>query len=293
MMSPAVTELIEEASQAAIPYRLLWHTPAARPGAHRGHQLGMGEAFRGFALLMDYPDPRRIDVRMTLRDPFGGIHVRRFEQRSAAAVHVLADISASMAFEGRARKFRLLAVLSAALAISARQYGDAFGFIGCDEAIREELFLPATSKRGLEVEIARRLLGFTPEGRSALGLVDAARRLGGRRKLIVLISDFQMPLADVEAIFEALSRHDVAPVMLRDSAETVQLPRRGLTELTDLESGRKRLAFMRPSLHERWQAHIRQREEAIAQLALRYARPLIRLEDQLTPQPLWEGLAVG
>jgi uncharacterized protein (DUF58 family) len=293
MMSPAVTELIEEASRAAIPYRLLWHSPAARPGAHRGRQLGTGGAFRGFAPLMDYPDPRRIDVRMTLRDPFGGIHVRRFEQRSAATLYVLADVSASMAFQGQARKFRLLAALSVALAISARQYGDAFGFIGCDEAVREELVLPATSKRGLEVEIARRLLDFTPQGRSALGLVEAARRLGGRRKLVVLISDFQMPLADVEAIFVALSRHDTLPVILCDSAETARLPRWGLTELTDLESGRKRLAFMRPSLHERWQAHARKRDAAIAQLALRYARPLVRLEDRLDAQPLWEALAVG
>lgn len=291
MMPDDAAALIDEATRAAVPYRLHWRSPSPRPGAHGGRPLGMGGAFRGFAPLMDFPDPRRIDVRMTLRDPFGGLYVRRLEQRSATTVYVLADVSASMAFEGRAAKLRLLATLSAALAISAHQYGDPFGFIGCDESIREELFLPATAKRGLEVEIVRRLMAFTPSGRGALGLVEAARQLGGRRKLVFLVSDFHMPLAHVEAILEALSRHDVAPVMLRDSAEDVDLPRWGLAALTDMETGRRRLAVMRPALHERWQRHAREREAALERLCSRYARPLTRLTNRLDTRALWEALS--
>lgn len=291
MIPDAVTALIDEATRTPVPYRLHWRSPSPRPGAHGGRQLGTGGAFRGFAPLMDHPDPRRIDVRMTLRDPFGGLHVRRFEQRSAATVYLLADVSASMAFEGRAAKMRLAATLGAALAVSAHQYGDHFGFIGCDETIREELFLPATAKRGLEVEIARRLLAFTPAGRSAMGLVEAARQLGGRRKLVFLLSDFHMPLADAGTILEALSRHDVVPIMLRDSAESAQLPRWGLAALTDLESGRRRLAVMRPALYERWQRHARERETALAQLCARYARPLTKLTDRLDARVLWEALS--
>jgi uncharacterized protein (DUF58 family) len=285
--------IIREATRAAIPYRLNWRSSAFRPGAHGGRQLGAGGAFRGFAPLMDYPDPRRIDVRATLRDPFGTLHVRRFEQRSNAAVYVLADISASMRFQGHVRKMRLLATLSAALAISARQYGDAFGFIGCDETVREELFFPATTKRGLEVEIARRLMAFAPEGRSAIGLLEAARQLGGKRKLIFLISDFHMPLADVEAVLEALARHDIVPVMLRDGAETADMPRWGLAELSDLETGAKRLALMRPALYERWQQEARERDAALEQLCARLARPLTRLTDRLDMRALWEAVSVG
>jgi uncharacterized protein (DUF58 family) len=291
MMQDDIPAIIEEATRAALSYRLHWRSGSPRPGAHGGRQLGMGGAFRGFAPLMDYPDPRRIDARMTLRDPFGGVWVRRFEQRSAVTVYVLADVSASMRFEGRASKLRLLATLTAALAISAHQYGDHLGFIGCDEAVREELLLPATGNRGLEVEIVRRLAAFTPLGRSALGLVEAARQLGGRRKLVFLLSDFHMPLADAEAILEAFSRHDVVPVMLRDSAEAVDLPRWGLAALTDLETGRKRLAVMRPALYERWQRDVREREAALSRLCARYARPLTRLTDRLDAEHLWEALS--
>jgi hypothetical protein len=136
------------------------------------------------------------------------------------------------------------------------------------------------------------MLAFQPSGRSTLGLVDAARRLGGRRKLVFLVSDFQMPLADLELILEALSRHDVAPIMLRDSAETAEMPRWGLAQLSDLETGRRRLALMRPALHERWQRLARERDAAIERLCTRYGRPLARLTDRLDPQPLWEALAV-
>lgn len=293
MTPDELTSIIGEGTRAAIPYRLNWRSSSFRPGAHGGRQLGVGGAFRGFAPLMDYPDPRRIDVRATLRDPFQALHVRRFEQRSAATVYVLADVSASMGFRGRVRKMRLLAALSAALAISARQYGDAFGFIGCDETVREELFFPATTKRGLEVEIARRLDDLTPQGRSAIGLLEAARQLGGKRKLIFLISDFHMPLADVEAVLEALARHDIVPVMLRDQAETADLPRWGLAEFSDLETGRKRLAVMRPALYERWQRETRERDAALEQLCARLARPLTRLTDSLDMRALWEAMAVG
>jgi hypothetical protein len=291
MMSAGLAALIEEATRAAIPYRLHWRSAAARPGAHGGRQLGAGGAFRGVGPLMEHPDPRRIDVRMTLRDPFGTLYVRRFEQRSAVSAYALADVSASMAYIGHARKLRLLATLSAALAVSAHQYGDHFGFIGCDETVREDLFLPATARRGMEVEIARRLLAFVPSGRSAMGLVEAARQLGGRRKLVFLLSDFQMPLSDAETILEALSRHDVVPIMLRDSSEAADLPRWGLAQLRDLETGHKRLAVMRPALHERWQRHIREREGALEQLCARYARPLTRLTDSLDTRVLLEALS--
>jgi uncharacterized protein (DUF58 family) len=291
MTQDAVAAIVADATQTPLPYRLHWRSGSSRPGAHGGRQLGMGGAFRGFAPLMHYPDPRRIDVRMTLRDPFGGVYVRRFEQRSAVTVYVLADMSASMKFEGRTSKRRLLATLAAALAISAHQYGDHFGFIGCDETVREELFLPATGNRGLEVEIASRVMAFAPSGRSAFGLIEAARQLGGRRKLVFLLSDFHMPLADAEAILDALSRHDVLPVMLRDSAESADLPRWGLASLADLETGRKRLAVLRPALYERWQRDALERQAALARLCARYARPLVRLTDTLDVRQMWEALS--
>jgi hypothetical protein len=80
--------------------------------------------------------------------------------------------------------------------------------------------------------------------------------------------------------------------MLRDSAEVADLPRWGLAQLNDLETGRRRLALMRPALHERWRRLARERDTAIERLCTRHTRPLARLTDRLDPQALWEALAV-
>jgi hypothetical protein len=37
------------------------------PGAHSGTALGSGDRFAGFADLFDYPDPRRLDIRASIR----------------------------------------------------------------------------------------------------------------------------------------------------------------------------------------------------------------------------------
>ena len=79
--------------------------------------------------------------------------------------------------------------------------------------------------------------------------------------------------------------------MLADSAEGADLPRWGLASLTDLETGRRRLAVMRPALYERWQRHARERQAALAAVCARHARPLTRLTDRLDSRALWEALS--
>src|SRR5262245_45957151 len=122
---------------ADLAYRLAWRSRAVRAGAHRSTHRGAGGLFRDLASLLEHPDPRRIDVRQSLRDPFEAIHVRRFEQKSAVAVTMLLDVSGSMSFAGRTRKMRLAADLAAVIAASARRTGDTFSLIACDEAVRQ------------------------------------------------------------------------------------------------------------------------------------------------------------
>ncbi len=95
--------------------------------------------FRDLATLFEHPDPRRIDVRQSMRDPFETLHVRRFEDKCAVSVTVLLDVSASMGFLGTSRKMDLARAIVATLASSARRTGDTFALFGCDSAIVPEL----------------------------------------------------------------------------------------------------------------------------------------------------------
>lgn len=264
-----------------VPYRLPWRSTQVRTGAHRSKLEGAGGFFRDFAPLLRSPDPRRIDLRVSARDPFEGLHVRRFEQKAAVTVYALVDVSASMGFRGATDKMRIAAGLCAALASSARRAGDAFGLIGCDQTIEAELMFLATRSRGSETEMLRRLRSFVPHGRGTKGLVDAAALIAGRRKLVFLISDFHLPRPELERIFGALSQHDIVPILLSDTLELERLPRWGIFALTDLETGRRRLVVMRPSLREAWLRRSRRRRAELDALAARFGRAPFELRDRI------------
>jgi uncharacterized protein (DUF58 family) len=271
----------DSTAPADVPYRLAWRSSDVRVGAHRGKLEGSGGFFRDVVPLLRSPDPRRIDLRISARDPFEGLHVRRFEQKASIAVYALIDVSASMGFRGHADKMRLAADLCAALAAAIRRAGDAFGLIGCDEIVQPNLMFLATRARGSEMEMVKRLRNFVPTGRGARGLLDAAALIGGRRKLVFLISDFYMPREDTEEIFAALSHHDIVPIQLSDSLEVERLPRWGIFSLTDLESGRRRLVVMRPRLREAWQRRSRRRRAELNSIAARFGRQPFEVRDHI------------
>ncbi len=274
-------------SGADIPYRLAWRSSDVRVGAHRGRLEGTGGYFRDFVPLLRSPDPRRIDLRVSARDPFEGLHVRRFEQKASISVYALVDVSASMGFRGNADKMRLAADLCSALAASTRRAGDAFGLIACNAIVQPDLMFLATRARGSEIEMLARLRAFVPEGHGTKGLLDAAALIGGRRKLVFLISDFYMPLAEMERTFAALAQHDIVPIILSDTLELERLPRWGIFSLTDLEVGRRRLVVMRPSLREAWHRRSRRRRAELNTIAARYGRAPFEVRDLID----WNRLA--
>jgi hypothetical protein len=274
------------ASAATISYRPRERAEGVLVGAHRGRSAGGQGVFLDQVPYLRQPDPRRIDLRLTLRDPFENVYVRRYQQRLAIVLYAVVDLSRSMSFEGTAKKMALVADLCSSLARSAHEIGDAFGIIGCDSTVRDDFFFPATRHRGIEPTIAQRFREFIPQQRTAVGLLQAAQYLAGKRKLVFLISDFRFPLAELEAILESLSRHDIAPIMVSDSAEERDLPPFGLIDLRDLESGAGRVVFMRPALRRRWQSEAEERRNKLNRLFLRYGRPPFELKDRFDADAL-------
>ena len=163
----------------------------------------------------------------------------------------------------------------------------------CDDRLRKDLLLPATRARGAAIEAAERLRDARASGRSADGLVEAAGLLAGRRKLVLLLSDFHWPQALFRRVFGALAQHDLAPILVADSAEESDLPRFGLVELGDLESGRRRLVLMRPQLRRSWIAREEARRAELRRFALRYGRPPYLLRDSLDAASLSRHLSGG
>lgn len=236
------------------------------PGRHRSARGDSGFEFRGHASLLDVPDPRRLDLHASLRDPMGQWLVRVRSERRAIPVTMVADLSASMGFEGAQARLQVLADFAESLAWSAWRNGDSFGFVGCDSAVREAFLQPQTRARGAGGRIAAALRGLHPEGRSAQGLLDARLWLSGQRSLVFLLSDFHLPLPFVAEVLDSLGGHDLVPVVLWDRHELALGAARGLAHLVDPETGRRRLVWWRPALRQRWQAWQQARREALQQL---------------------------
>ncbi|WP_029356853.1 DUF58 domain-containing protein [Bosea sp. 117] len=274
-----------------IPYRLRWRPEGIFPGAHPGRGEGTEGEFRRHVGLLRHPDPRRIDLRASLRDPFGELHVRQFAPRRAVPVVALVDLSGSMGFGGAVTG--RVADLCAVVALSAMRSGDSFALFGADARLREEATIPLGRRRGIEAEVARVLRAVRPRGRGAAGLLEAAERLPARRALVFLVSDFLMPAEETERLLAALWRHDVIPVVVRDSAMEHDLPNWGFIEVGDLETGVSRLVFMHPGLQRRWRIAARERRAALDALFARRGLRAFELEDALDTDALARRLMEG
>ena len=237
-----------DASDVFVEYRIRWKTSGLRPGAFRGLHAGSGDHIRASVPLREHSDPRRLDVRASLRDPFGGLWVREFEQNSALKVIVLADTSASMGYVGRHDKLDQLRRIAVALAQTAWRNGDAFGFFAASETPERSLLLPARVNRGAGEWIERRLATFVPNGASARGLFKLVPSLPHRRALVFVVSDFHWPEDDLAELLRGLAHHAVVPVVLWDPAEVDAVHRHGIAVLRDLESGERRFVWLRPGL---------------------------------------------
>ena len=286
-------------------YRLRGSARGLFPGQHRSRSGESGFEFRGHAALHDAPDARRLDLHASLRDPFGGWVVRRYSERKAIAVALVADLSASMGFDASAqargdgaaplrgdgpapsrvdvpapsrvdgpapsrrgpqRKLDVLADFAACLAWSAWRSGDSFGFVGCDDHVRADLAVPQTRRRGAGIALAQALRRLQPRGASARALRDAQHHLPARRALVFLVSDFHLPLAELENVLASLALHDVVPVVLWQPSEFELGAARGLAFAAEPESGAQRWLWWRPALREAWRAAHRQRREALEAL---------------------------
>ena len=138
-------------------YRLRRPALGHFPGSHRSRRGEHGLEYRGHAPLIAAPDARRIDLHASLRDPWEQWFVRVFDERKAVPVYVVADLSGSMGYRGERRKLDVLADFTRALAWSAYRNGDAFAFIGCDDAVRDEWLVPPSRHKGAGLDVSHRL----------------------------------------------------------------------------------------------------------------------------------------
>lgn len=280
-------------TQRDLAYAIPWRTSSVRMGAHKSYLSGGAGLFRDIVPLTTYPDPRRLAIRASLNDPFERLLVRRAEQLSAIDVAVLVDVSASMSFEGRINKIAIASDLAEALAVCTERTGDTFALLPFDDKLRQDLVLWRTLSRAAHRGAIESLRRTIPHRAGSEGIAEAGAAIAGSRKLVFLISDFLWSEETARTAADVLSFHDVVPVELRDSLELEDLPRWGLLNLRDLETGRQRLIAMRPSLKARWLELRREQRDRITRVLDATSREMFSIRDDIDWMRLTAHLLYG
>jgi uncharacterized protein (DUF58 family) len=153
------------------------------------------------------------------------------------------DASASMDYPGRHSKFALATTIAAVLGTLVIDQGDAAGFLAIAGDASAPHYVPTRSGRHHLRLFLAALARLAAGGRTPIA--DTLRRAAAllkRRGLIVLLSDFyedESALAEIRRL--ARMGHDVIVIQTL-SRDELTLPRGGVREFEDLESGARVVA---------------------------------------------------
>ncbi len=265
-------------------YVIGWKSDSIQLGDHPGTQRGIGFDYRGNANLVDYPDPRRMDIRQTIRDPFEQVQVRQFNQDSTTPIYAVCDLSGSMQFKGQERKLDKAIEIATAIANSAYRAGDLFSFIGYNQQVLEDFALPLTRNLHQSKDAMSSLHDYRLNHVGADGITDVPNFLGQTRSLVFWISDFHMPLNVIEKALMAMSLHKVIPIVLWDDEEYKRLPKFGFGTMIDLESGRNRTLFFRGEIKAKFISAFNERRHALETLCWKFDSPALFIHGEYKPE---------
>ncbi len=208
----------------------------ALAGQYHSAFKGRGMEFEEVRPYQVGDDIRTIDWNVTAR--YGEPFVKVFREERELTVLLVVDLSRSQEFGSRDQfKRELVAELGATLAFSAIKNNDKVGLVCFTDHV--EKFVPPRKGSGHVLRVIRELLAFQPVGRGTniTTALDHVNRILRSRSVLFLISDFQDSGYE-RAVRIAKRRHDVIVVNVIDRREQ-SLPKAGLIELADNETGRR------------------------------------------------------
>lgn len=267
-------------------YQVPWKSSSIHFGEHRGTQRGLGDEFKGNMSLIDYPDARRMDLRQTLRDPYEQVQVKLFNQDNTTPIFAVCDVSSSMQFKGQRRKLDLAKEIAASIAYSAFETSDVFSVITYHQEVVEALTLSLSHHVHQAFEVIDQLGQYQVMRVGAEGILEVPQYLSQHRGLVFWISDFHMPLSLIEQAFNAMSAHQVIPVVLWDEHEYTKLPKFGFGNMIDPETGMNRTIFFRQAIRAQFEDAFAARKQMLETLFTRFDSQAIYIHDQYDPDEM-------
>lgn len=239
---------------------------AAFAGEYESAFKGRGIEFEEVREYVPGDDIRLIDWNVTART--GHPHVKEFREERELTVVILVDLSRSGRFgSSRITKNELAAELAAVLAYSAIKNNDRVGLLLFTDEV--EAYIPPRKGRGHVWRLIREVLTFQPKGKGTrLGeALDYVRRVVTQKAIVFILSDFLDE--DFERPLKVMrQRFDLVGISVVDPRE-LALPRVGLVELEDAESGETILVDTASATFQRDFERLRLADEAELQRVFR------------------------
>jgi uncharacterized protein (DUF58 family) len=234
-------------------------------GEYRSLFMGQGLDLADIREYAPGDDVRLIDWNVTARTDQA--HVRQYHEDREITAWLLLDASASLDFgTALVRKRDLVVDFAGVIARLLTRRGNrvaAMIFSGGVDRI-----IPPAGGRGQALTILDQLLRPTrpaPGGETRLGeVLDIAARTIRRRSLVFVVSDFIAASAWEAPLQRLASRHEVAPVWIRDPREQT-LPDIGPIVLEDAETGEQiSVDTHKRAFRDRFQALAEERSRRLA-----------------------------
>jgi len=250
-------------------------------GIHRSPYHGFSVEFTEYRQYSAGDDPRYVDWRVFGRSD--RYYIKKFEDETNLRCLLLTDQSRSMNFGSTGyTKAQYAATLAATLAHFLNQQGDAVGLLSFDQRVRE--YLPPRHRPG---HLRQLMLALEkPAGGTATDLVgplEHVTELARKRGLMVLISDFLLPLDRVEVTLSRLlaAGHELTVFQVLDPQE-VAFDFAEASVFQDIETGRTLYvdpALARQEYRRRFDAH----RQALSELCQRLGARQVNV---ITDRPL-------
>jgi len=243
---------------AGLQFRARYVVEGFLSGMHESPFHGYSAEFNDYRDYHAGDDLRHLDWRFYARAD--KLYIKRFEQETNLHFHIIADTSASMAYQGEkawGRKLDYASLLAASLAWLLLKQKDATSLltmqgirvttsaVGEQSRVRPEpqlRFLKASSKPSQFGQVVQQLEAAEPSGGPCLGyLLENARRLIPRRSVILLLSDLLDPAETVREQLKHLHflGHEILVFQILDHDE-LEFPFHKNHIFEDLETGSRR-----------------------------------------------------
>lgn len=198
-------------------------------GEKESFDTGVGAVFKEFKSYVPGDDFRRIDWKIFARS--NELFVRRYEEEKNLVIHVLLDSSASMDFKlfGEETKFQYSAKIALGIIYLAIKAHESYRFATFSDKIDLMRYNATFS------EIIDRLNSLKISGTSSLDFAQHYRNFINSKSIIFLISDFLMPIADLEDFVKMYRKHNIFLIHVLDKAER-DLSIRGSVIIEDMET---------------------------------------------------------